>query len=223
MKTKGIFAVVFLLLSVLSCKPRQTAAGVKNSPEPDVAQRIEKHDAVGDLLEKASQADTLEWSDFAPFLYFKSGNIFDVMDKNAVVITCPTDTTFLVKIYAREDNRWNIVDSVDGLRVWRIYFDIKYSDYNFDNCNDIYIQAVCSNGYALSRGHLLTVDAETKKITWHKEAQDLANMHPDSKTKCIMSEEIKPCPNYGAVVCELTNRWENGLLKTVKKSCPECE
>jgi hypothetical protein len=85
----------------------------------------------------------------------------------------------------------------------------------------IYIQVSASNGYVLSRGHLLMIDRLTKKFSKHNETRDLANMKPEPKTKIIISEEVIFCESLGMMkICKLTNKWIDGHLKTIKKDCP---
>lgn len=81
-----------------------------------------------------------------------------------------------------------MADSIGGLDTFQSQFEAIFDDFNFDKQTDIYIQVSASNGRALSRGHLLTIDPLTKKIIQHAEARDLANMKPDPKTKTVVSQ-----------------------------------
>jgi hypothetical protein len=118
-------------------------------------------DKVNELLEKSLTADTLkfnnefEFNTSNHFLFFKSGHIISKTEKNALVVVCPTDTTYTVRLYSIQNNKWNISDSIYGLDAFPIQFDPIFDDYNFDGQMDIYIQVSASNGWSLSRGHLI--------------------------------------------------------------------
>jgi hypothetical protein len=154
---------------------------------------------------------------FEPFLYFKSGYIISKSEKNALVVVCPTDTTYAAGLYSIQDNTWNFIDSIDDLDAFPLQFDVIFDDYNFDGQTDIYINVSSSNGMSMSFGHLIIIDPLTKKLELHKEARELADMQPDSQTKTITSKiwDYDLGRTGGWII--FTNKWINGVLTTVSK------
>ncbi len=183
-----------------------------------IKDRVVTTDTIIGLLDTSLTTDTIEFHNSEPFLFFKSGRFLDKTEKNAIWINCPTDTTYSLKLYLIRDNKWVMADSITGLDAFPSQFDPIFDDFNFDKQNDIFIQASASNGWSLSRGHLLIVDPQTKKLTLHKEARDLANMNPDPKTKTVTSEIWNGYNGKGQNQLTIfTNKWMDGKLKTVKK------
>jgi hypothetical protein len=175
-------------------------------------------DSTNKLLDVATTKDTLEIRNSEPFMFFKSGNLLSSTEKNAIVIVCPTDTTYAVRLYSLRNKSWELTDSVDKLDAFPSQFELTFNDYNFDKQKDIYIQVSASQGWSLSRGHLFIVDPVTKKLARHEEARELANMQPDPKTETVVSElwngyNVK---NQNQLTV-FTNKWLNGKLKTIKK------
>lgn len=176
------------------------------------------NDKTDSLLDIAINKETLEFSNSETFLYFKSGPILRPTEKNALSVYCPTDTTYTVKLYSIKNNRWALTDSIGGLEAFPSQFELTFDDYNFDKQTDIYIQVSVSSGWSLSRGHLLTVDPLTGKLTRHEETRNLANMKPDPKTKTVVSELWNGYNLKGQHQLTIfTNKWVKGKLLTIKK------
>ena len=175
-------------------------------------------DRITKLLDKALMTDTLESYTNKPFLFFKSGHLISKTEKNALAVVCPTDTTYTIRLYSIQNNRWFILDSISKLDAFPIQFEAIFDDYNFDGQTDIYIQVSISNGWPLSTGHLIIVDPNTKKFNLHKEARDYANMTLDRKNKTVKTES---CFDYGSKgrhqLIIYTYKWVNGHLKTISK------
>lgn len=185
--------------------------------------KINHHDTIPELMAKALINDTLEYDSWKPFIFFKSGKFLSTTKKNAVLVTCPTDTTYTIKLYSVVHNKWQLSDSVTQLDAYPIFFVPVYDDYNFDGQTDIYIQVNNSNGYCLSRGNLIIIDPLTENLEVHKEARNLANMKPNKETHSVISEELIWCNSNGFKEIGIwTNKWVNGVLKTMKKKYP-CE
>jgi hypothetical protein len=224
--TMRTLIILLLVLTIFSCNQSQTTQD-KNLIQSTVIQttthKIVNLDTISKLFDNALKADTLEFDNWEPFLFFKSGNFLSKTEKNVIIVHCPTDTTYSIKLYSIKDNKWLLNDSINGLEAFPIQFYLSFDDYNFDGQTDIYIQVAASNGYSLSYGHLLTVGPVSKKFTEQIESGYLANMQPDIKTRTIMSDDVIWCKTNGMrEVCKLTNKWIDGHLKTIKKDCP-CE
>jgi hypothetical protein len=163
-------------------------ASVETLNRPTEKPVVVTADTLYKLLDKAVMLDTLDFDNEEPFLFLKSGHFLSKTEKNSILVTHPTDTTYFIRLYTQRDNKWVLNDSIDRLFAFTTQFDLVFDDYNFDKQTDIYMQVSASNGRAMSRGHLLTIDPKTKKLIEHKEARQLANMKPDSSTKTVTSE-----------------------------------
>jgi hypothetical protein len=199
-------------------------ASVETLNRPTEKPVVVTADTLYKLLDKAVMLDTLDFDNEEPFLFLKSGHFLSKTEKNSILVTHPTDTTYFIRLYTQRDNKWVLNDSIDRLFAFTTQFDLVFDDYNFDKQTDIYMQVSASNGRAMSRGHLLTIDPKTKKLIEHKEARQLANMKPDSSTKTVTSEvwlgwDTKDKQHMSI----LTNKWVNGRLQTVKKKTVEMD
>ena len=211
-------------LTIFSCNQTQTTQD-KVVSNDTFAQTINKNsfnDKIIELFDKAITADTLEFNNQfennQAFLFFKSGQIIGKTEKNAIVVICPTDTTYTIRLYSIQNNKWNLSDSITGLEAFPTQFDPIFDDYNFDGQKDIFIQVSASNGWSLSRGHLIIIDPKTKMFDLHKETRDFANMTPDIKTKTVKTEmwngyDLK---NRHQLTI-FSNKWVNGKLKKISK------
>jgi hypothetical protein len=215
-----IIGLIFVSCSQVLIKQEKTS----NSDSLSEAKVVTKTkaqqtlDSTYRLLDIATAKDTLGFKNSEPFLFFKSGYILSSTEKNAIIIVCPTDTTYSVKLYSIRSKKWELTDSIGELDAFPSQFELTFDDYNFDKQTDIYIQVSASQGWSLSRGHLFTIDPVTKKLTRHKEARDLANMRPDPKTKTVVSELWKGYNDKNQDQLTIfTNKWMNGKLKTIKK------
>jgi hypothetical protein len=172
------------------------------------------------LLNEALTRDSVEFIDtfvdaHDSFLFFKSGYIISKTEKNALVVVCPTDTTYEVSLYALRNDKWNLIDAMSDLDAFPTQFDVIFDDYNFDGQTDLYIQVTASNGLTLSFGHLITIDPKTNKFELHKEARALANIKPDKTTKTVTSEGIDYESQFPRLVI-FTHKWEKGQLETIR-------
>lgn len=183
---------------------------------PEKAARLLNSAAISDSLKFNNQ---FEFDSIQSFLFFKSGKIISKTEKHALVVVCSTDTIYTIKLYSIKDKKSKLLDTIAGLEAFPWQFDSIFEDYNFDGQTDIFIQVSASNGWSLSRGHLIIIEQKTKKLNLHKEARDLANMTPDKKTKTVKTELWNGYDNRGRHhLTVFTNRWINGKLKMVSKN-----
>ncbi|NMD00136.1 MAG: hypothetical protein GYA62_10495 [Bacteroidales bacterium] len=171
------------------------------------------------LLDKSISNDTIEIECFKHFLFFKSGHLFDRNQKHALSVTCPTDSTYKVEMYILEKGAWTLMDTLKSLDAFPIQFATTLKDFNFDRQTDLYIQVTISNGWPLSRGHLIIIYPKTKKFQLHPETREFANMEPDSISKTVFSEVWDGYDNKSGEqnLILLTNKWINNKLVTVGK------
>lgn len=225
--TRFVLKIWLTLIAFTSCNQAGTTHN-KPAPQDSTIQpgiyQFSLADTLTNLFSRASvQASLLYDYTFkadtsSSVLFFTSGNILNKNNKNALVITCPTDTTYLIRLYKRNDTNWQLTDSLSGLDAYPSQLEVTFKDYNFDKQTDIFVQVTASQGWSLSRGHLLIVDPKTNKMINHTEARELANMEPDPTTKTVFSE-LSHGYNLKDQL-QLTifrNKWINGQLKTVSR------
>ena len=218
MQKLTIFILGLILISCNHVSTKKQKTTISDSFYVEKTSVKELKDSVTKLLDIATMKDTLEFQCSEPFLFFKSGNILSSTEKNAIVIICPTDTTYAVRLYSLRNKSWELTDSVAKLDAFPSQFELTLDDYNFDKQKDIYIQVSASQGWSLSRGHLFIIDPVTKKLTRHEEARNLANMKPDPKTETVVSELWNGYNDKNQhQLTILTNKWVNGKLKTIKQ------
>ncbi|OYQ43927.1 hypothetical protein CHU92_02780 [Flavobacterium cyanobacteriorum] len=214
-------------LTIFSCNQTQTAQDKIITQNTIVQTQLVKDTLISNierLFKKALTCDTVEYSNefefekYKSFLFFKSGYILSKTEKNALVVTCPTDSTYTVILYSLQTDQWKLSDSISELDAFPTQFDPIFDDYNFDGQTDLYIQVSASNGWSLSRGHLIIIDPMTKKFDLHKEARDFANMTIDKKSKTIKAELWDGYDLKGRHQLTIfTNKWVNGQLTTTSK------
>lgn len=179
-------------------------------------------DSLYKLLETKSEHGDYFMSKELPLLFFRSGNILSEEEINALIISSPTDSTHKLEIFSLTNNEWIKKDEINA-ESSPLQFDIHFKDFDFDGFKDIYIQCTASNGYSISRGHLILIDKDSKKMSLVKEARELGNMAPDYETNRITTDEVIWCASNGMRdVCHAYYKWTNGILKFDKKECP-CE
>lgn len=223
---------VFIVFSFVACnsselKQAGNDTGLDSLKDTKVKKlnnlNLPNHDTLYYILKLASNLDSVEYVNYEPFLYFKSGYFLNQKRKNALIMERASDSTFLIELYTEEKDHWIENSTIRNLNPFPYDFGIKFNDYNFDNQKDIYIQTAVSNGTGFSFGHLLTIDPSTQELVEHKEASELGNMKPDINSKAIISEELIFCyPKGERNFCKLINKWTGSQLVTVKKNCP-CE
>lgn len=210
MKSKLNIIIIIIFSCFFSCKKNGQKTDIKITKNISSKSNVSK-DTLFVLLEKAKKVDTLEFNNSNPFLYIKSGKLFSKYEKNAIIINCPTDSTFNILFFTKKNEKWIKDDEFKNLNFNPLQFYLDFKDYNFDGQKDIYIQRSASNGWSLSRGYLFTIDTITKKITEHKETRDLSNMTPDIEKKVIYTDELDFSGKERKVNCRI-NKWKNGKL-----------
>ena len=168
MKSYSFYILLINLIIIISCKNEN-----KLSTSYHKENTIVKMDTLYDILAKSNKIDSLEYENWEPFLYLKTGNFLSEKDKNAILVFNNTDTTYQIELYTLEKEKWIKNDALTNIEANPMQFYFIVQDYNFDGQKDIYLQMSASNGWSLSRGHLLTID-KNKKLNLHQETKTLA-------------------------------------------------
>lgn len=216
MKNLIIIAVFFLIM--ISCKKEAQHF------HDEVTINEEKNSNVYNLLKNSLNKDSIELQSWKPFYYLKTGYFLSDKEKNALLIKPDKDSLFTIEIYSQNGEVWVKDDALENFDLHPIQLATSFNDYNFDKKNDIYIQFAVSNGYAVSYGHLITINPQNKKMSVHPEAEELGNMKVDSIKEIIISEQWQTCLTNDYVgPCLITNKWTNGKIIFIDKVCPECK
>lgn len=205
MKTYSFYILLVSLIIIISCKNENklnTSYYKKNT--------IVKMDTLYTILEKNKNTDSLEYENWEPFLYLKTGNFLSENDKNAIIVFNNTDTTYQIELYTLEKEKWVKNDFLINIEGSPMQFYVIIQDYNFDGQKDIYLQMSASNGWSLSRGNLLTINKD-KKFCLHPETKELANMTPDYESKTIYTDELDYSKS-GRIINKRMNKWKDGKL-----------
>lgn len=213
MKIKSTFLI--LILITFSCKKETEFKKETVSKKSEINRNI-TIDTVYKLLAKSSEIDTLEFRNQEPFLFIKTGYLFSKKDKSAIIVNCPTDTTYKIELYTKIEQKWVKNDEINNLEVPYQQYEVQIMDYNFDGFLDIYLNTNSSNGWCLSYGNLLTVNSLKRKFEKHIETKNLKNMFPDKKTKTILTDSVEYNPN-GKRIWNLVYKWNNGKLEKTKQ------
>lgn len=173
----------------------------------------------------SAKVDSLEKKGFfEDFTYLQIGNLLSKDYLSAIFISDAGKEKHHIQIFNNKEGLWVKAGENTIGDFMLAQLDISMADYNFDGLQDIYIQSSMSNGIGISRGHLLTQNADAN-FTYHNECISLGNMEPDNSTKTINSVEYIYCEDGknqfpSGSLCKLSHQWKNGKLIQIKKECP---
>lgn len=205
MKSYPFYILLVNLIIIISCKNEN-----KLNVSYHKGNTIIKIDTLYDILAKNKKIDSLEFENWEPFLYLKTGNFLSEKDKNAILVFNNTDTTYQIELYTLEKEKWIKNDALTNIEANAMQFYVIVQDYNFDGQKDIYLQRSASNGWSLSRGNLLTIN-ENRKFCLHSETKELANMSPDYESKTVYTDELDYSKS-GRIINKRINKWKDGKL-----------
>lgn len=161
-------------------------------------------------------------SDDLPIHFFLSGDFLMHGEINAVILHSPTDTAYHIEIFSLVDQKWMKKDEII-VESYPMQFDIRFEDFDFDGFNDMYIQCSASNGYSISRGHLILIDKDSKQFTQVKEARGVGNVSAVYELNRVVAEESVWCDkDASSHICKSFYRWEEKQLVFDNKEC-DCE
>lgn len=215
---KFIAYSALLALFFLACKKNEPIA-----PATITEPKTITADTLYSLLNTAIDKDSLSFENDKPFLRLRIGKFLSPESKNAFLVSNVKDSIYKLELYTLKSGKWNKDDQKTITDAYMMQFDLNFDDYNFDTQKDIYIQSTASNGYSISRGHLVTLDPKTLKMELHPETRNYGSMKPDRTTKFVYSY-IKKCydPTEGPLPpCQVINKWKNNKLVVVStEECP---
>ncbi|MBL7836828.1 MAG: hypothetical protein JNM67_04890 [Bacteroidetes bacterium] len=187
-KFYSLFSIV-AVCSFFSCKSADKKEEAVNEVD-DTAKSIMVVDeaTVEQLLDKSKASDTIQMYSAQPFLFYKTGYLFDSKVRHSLVLSCLSEDQYKVRIYQVNDTSWSLVDVVGPLKANLAAFYIESKDYNFDSEADIYIQSDYSNNYPISTGHIILVDPITKKMSLCPNSDQYGNPYADAGNKTLRSE-----------------------------------
>ncbi len=97
---------VFLIILLISCKNETERKIETLNKKVEENRNIFKVDTLYKLLDKSKTQDTLEFSNQEPFLFIKTGKLFSNIEKNAIIVNCPNDTTYKIELYTQIGGKW---------------------------------------------------------------------------------------------------------------------
>ncbi|MGH1338081.1 MAG: XAC2610-related protein [Aureispira sp.] len=220
---KSLGGVVFCLLIACSSSPSLEAPSITIPLSFTATIPLDPPsaaDSIYQFLKNRGELETPFLSQELPLLFFWSGFIFSPTEEEALLITTPDGQDYQVDILSFVQGKWlpktQLV--VGGNPV---AFACYLEDFNFDGIQDLFLQTSISNGYPISRGHLILVDKKTKKLTVVEKAKKLGNLGVDSLQQMVLSEEVIWCEKDASrAACQWYHRWEKGSLVLDRKECP---
>lgn len=175
------------------------------------------------LMEQAMLCDSMTYTNIVAkngsydVLYFESGHVFHTKYKHILLVCQESDGTFNFVTYFDHEGSWKLKDHIIGLHLNPEQFDIKFQDYNFDGQLDCYIQVSNSNGYSISKGHLITIEPGSNFPSLHKEARNLGNIRIVGNH--IEAEEWEGYNKDGMPQVSTTKyRWTGGRLERMEEN-----
>lgn len=218
MKQKHILSLIFgFCLVVFSCSNPSDS----EDSEEIVAEESEtietESEMLARLLEQSLTSDSVQAYSTKPFMFFKTGHLLDLTFQNSLVLTCPTDSTFALRMFKKIDSAWILEDSLGGMKADKAQFYIESKDFNFDSQADFYIQYAYTSGYPISIGHIVLIDPKTKKMKWKSTYSRLGNANAQPESKMLRSEaKYKgPSPPGTEKIWVKRSRWMNDELVDV--------
>lgn len=219
-KSQGLLVLISILIFSCQSSGKKENAEDETSDFAPVASSVVDFSVVRQLLMQSQKSDTIQMYSANPFLFYKTGNLFDTKLRHSIVLTCTDDSTYAIRLYQVNDSNWALVDSLGGMPADRAMFYIESKDYNFDKEADIYIQNHYSNGYPISTGYIILVDPVTRHLTLLPGSSRFGNISADPSTRLLHSESkyYGPVKSGEEKIWIRKSRWENGHYSTVDSS-----
>ena len=204
---KKLILIFLLSLFVTFCQR-------KNSISDLEINTIISNDTITQFEKLAIKNDTLEYVNFDPFIFLKSGHLFGENKKQYIKLSVKSEKVMHLELYILKNDTWIINDRLDLNNDFILpSFNYKIKDYNFDSCNDLYIQRFSTNGLGMSYGYLITLN-KNLKMNHQQETDDLSNMTIDYEHEQLISDSIISNIN-GRFILKNYYYWKNNKLKKV--------
>ncbi len=151
-------------------------------------------DFLTNCLENSTTLDSSSWYEINPFKDFQSGYLLNDTVINAIYIE-EHDTLCNLNLYKLQAGRWQLITSVQDLDFSSLSYAINFLDFNFDGTNDLFIRTSASNGYVMSRGHLIEYDVANNELIVHNELAEYANFSINKEKQQLKAESEGYCDN----------------------------
>lgn len=202
---KKLILIFLLSLLVTFCQR-------KNSISDLEINTIISNDTITQFEKLAIKNDTLEYVNFDPFIFLKSGHLFGKNKKQYIKLSVKSEKVMHLELYILKNDTWIMNDRLDLNNDFILpSFNYKIKDYNFDSCNDLYIQRFSKNGLGMSHGYLITIN-KNLKMNHQQETDDLSNMTIDYEHEQLISDSIISNIN-GRFILKNYYYWKNNKLK----------
>ena len=218
----GLFLACFFFVGLSYIVLPKNEAAISPLPPPTTVllDSPSLADSIYQYLRHRGSLDLPFLSEELPLLFFWSGFIFSPTEEEALLIRNPSDQKYEISLLSLVKGKWNLHDQllVEGNPV---EFACFLEDFNFDGTKDLFLQTSISNGYPVSKGHLILVDEPTRKLSLVQEAIGLGNLSVDSLQQLLISEEVIWCEKDASrSACKLYHHWKQGVLVLEHKDCP---
>lgn len=214
-------ACALLTLLFFACKRNESITPSASKTEA----KVMTVDTLYSLLNTAVVKDSLSFENDKPFLRLRIGKFLSPQERNAFLVSHVKDSVYKLELYTETSGKWIKNDEKTVKDAYMLQFDLDFDDYNFDGQKDIYMQSTASNGYSISRGHLIIINPENLKMQLHPETRDYGSMIPDRLKKIVYSCTPNQC--YDSLQsgplppCQVINRWkDNKLVFVSMEECP---
>lgn len=219
---RNFITILFLWLLLLGCL--QTNPSQKESVKQNLNENLSKVDSstVDQAMNKALYIDSMDaFSATYPIYFLTSGHFLNDSVKNLLVTQQIDTLNYIIELYIQQGGVWLKQSELKTADISIIHYYPTFHDFNFDGQKDIYIQVSASNGYVMSRGHVITVNKSNSAMVFHPEVRNEANLTADPATKLVISEEYISCTNPPYPdVCKKRLKWTQNRLVFKSRKCP---
>ncbi|NOQ75290.1 MAG: hypothetical protein GQ574_24985 [Crocinitomix sp.] len=217
-----ITTFTFLFVPFFFACEETTCIEVVDVSSVPLGNELTEKDFLKTSLRNSLALDSSDCFETKPFKAFESGFLLNDSVQNAIYVE-QLDSTCNIHLYELKMNEWVLVFQKFDLAFNSLYFDLNYIDFNFDGTKDLFMRMTCSNGYAISRGHLFEYDPIEKELILHTEVEHLGNFSADNDNKYLVAEDSEECKvGFKRSPVQIQFKLINGTLTEVGR-ISECD
>lgn len=183
-------AIITLFLSCNNSSSNELSGEIKSNSDSLLLEK----DFLTTCLDNSVELDSANWYEINPFKDFQSGYLLNDTVINAVYIE-EHDTLCDMNLYKLEAGNWELITSIQDLEFSSLSYEISFLDFNFDGTNDIFMRTSASNGYVMSRGHLIEYNLANNELIIHDELVEYSNFSINKETQQLIAESEGYCSN----------------------------